>query len=81
MANIEISSVSTPTSPTNSTITGPLAGLSRSLGLSTLSYPRELGTDDSKKHYVTFLAKEITPQSYGVNTSGGRTALGDVKNG
>jgi hypothetical protein len=23
-----------------------------------------LGTDNSKKHYVTFLAKEITPQSY-----------------
>ena len=44
--------------------TGPLSGLSRTLGMSTLSYPRELGTDNSKKHYVTFLAKEITPQSY-----------------
>jgi len=62
-ATIEISSVSTPTDST-SVATGPLAGLSKTLGLSTFSYPLELGTDDSKKHYVTFLAKEITPQSY-----------------
>jgi len=38
--------------------------------MSTFSYPRELGTDDSKKHYVTFLAKEITPQSYAAGTKG-----------
>jgi hypothetical protein len=44
--------------------TGPLSGLSKTLGMSTLSYPSDLGTGSSKKHYVTFLAKEITPQSY-----------------
>ena len=63
MADISILSVSNPTD-SFSAVNGPLAGLSKTLGMSTLSYPRELGTDDSKKHYVTFLAKEITPQSY-----------------
>lgn len=79
MASLEIASVSTPTEST-SVATGPLAGLSKTLGMSTLSYPLELGTDDSKKHYVTFLAKEITPQSYAVGTEGAKL-FNNIKTG
>jgi hypothetical protein len=45
---------------------GPLNGLAKTLGISTFQYPSDLGTDGSKKHYVTFLAKEIVPQTYAI---------------
>jgi len=66
-ASIEISSVAIVATPTDSdsAVKGPLADLSQATkGMSRFSYPLELGTDDSKKHYVTFLAKEITPQAF-----------------
>jgi len=46
----------------------PMAGLGQILGLSTLSYPSDLGTDNTKKHYVVFQVKEITPQTFEVGT-------------
>lgn len=77
MADISILSVSNPTNSV-SVVNGPLAGLSKTLGMSTLSYPRELGTDDSKKHYVTFLAKEIRPQSFFTSDSKGGQLFNQV---
>ena len=77
MASIEISNISTPTNSV-SVVNGPLAGLSRTLGMSTLSYPLELGTDDSKKHYVTFLAKEITPQNFTSKDSRGAQLINSI---
>ena len=79
MADIKVTSVTT-----NSTAAdrrgsfSPLSGLSKTLGISTFQYPSDLGTDGSKKHYVTFLAKEIVPQTYAI-TGGTKEIL--VKGG
>jgi hypothetical protein len=76
MADIDIASFSTNSHTNN--LRGPLVGLSKTLGMSTLSYPLELGTDDSKKHYVTFLAKEITPQNFFTKDSPGGQFVSSV---
>jgi hypothetical protein len=66
MALIKV--LSTETNNNNKDAFSPLSSLSKTLGLSTHNYPSDLGTDGSKKHYVTFQAKEITPQTYNIGT-------------
>jgi len=54
---------------------GPLSSLYSNSGLDTYNYPRDLATDPSKSHYVTFSIKEIVPA--GFTSSNGQSTSGD----
>jgi len=54
---------------------GPLSSLYSNSGLDTYNYPRDLATDPSKSHYVTFSIKEIIPA--GFTSSNGQSTSGD----
>jgi hypothetical protein len=47
---------------------GPLSSLYSNSGLDTYNYPRDLATDPSKSHYVTFSIKEIVPAGFTSNS-------------
>jgi hypothetical protein len=46
---------------------GPLSALYSNSGIETYNYPRDLATDPSKSHYVTFSIKEIVPAGFTSN--------------
>jgi hypothetical protein len=50
---------------------GPLSALFGGKGVQTYNYPRDLATDPSKSHYVTFSIKEIVPAGYVASNKNG----------